>query len=139
MNEFLESESKRPAPERAQATTIHFSDCEGRAAGAVAVLEAEGKDPWLRTAVKGSGRGVKSHGQSGKLRRDQRRRLRGKPAERALVVAVPGGGQRSALAVNIDAKRSRVPERRLEVGGDLGCFGLRELGRSQRLMVGNNR
>src|SRR5271166_315284 len=95
-----------------------FSDGEGRRAGAIEVGESNGDEVALRSRPDTLASGVEPRRQSGKLRRDERRRLRGKPAEPALVVAMARRHDRRALVVDLDANRGGVAEGRSEIGGN---------------------
>ncbi len=95
-----------------------FSDGEGRRAGAIEVAESDRNEVALGSGHDSLASGIEPRWQGGKLRRDERRRLRGKPAERALIVAMTRRRDRRALVVDLDAKRGGVAEGRLEIGGD---------------------
>ena len=100
-----------------------FSD-GGWRAGAIEVAGSDGNGVALGSNRDISACGVDRRRQSRRVRRNQRRRLRGKPAERALIVAMAGRRERRALVVALDAERCGVAESRLQVGDDLGRVGL---------------
>ena len=81
--------------------------------------------------------GVKPHGQSRKLRRDERRGLRRKSAERALVVAMAGGTKRRVLARALRAEFNRGAEGRFEVGDSRRRFGPSNKWARKGLMIGD--
>ncbi len=117
---------KGTAAGRVQRLRRHtVSDGEGRRAGAVSLSGAGGNGAAFGRGPKDAAGGVEPHGQGGKLRRNQRRRLQPEPAKRTLIVAMADGGGWRALAVRFDAKRRGVAEGRLELGRDPGCLGFR--------------
>src|SRR5208337_5137190 len=76
------------------------SDSEGRRSRAVGLSGTAEKGKEVRPSADRMRIGVDPFRQGGRVGRDQRRRLYGKPAERALVVAAAGGRGRRAFAVS---------------------------------------
>ena len=75
--------------------------------------------------------------QGGRVGGDQRRSLRGKSAERALIAAASARRVRRILVVDLDAERRGIAEGRLELHGDGGRIGRGDEGGGKRLVIGN--
>ena len=129
---------RTPSLERGVANA-QCSDGEGRGSGAVGRGQAGVEGGELRRGADGSARRAEPLRNGGAVRRDKRGDLRGEPAERALIVAMAGRGERRrrALVVDLHAQKRGVSEGRLQVGGDRSRIRARDPGRGQRLVIGD--
>jgi hypothetical protein len=77
---------------------------------------------------------IKATGQGGQVRRDKRYGLRGKAAERALIVAMAGRRvlNRSLVVVDLDAELGGIAKERLKLGSNRRVVGAGESGRGHR-------
>ncbi len=115
--ESFESEDRRPSPAwgAGAAGRGQVSDREGRAAGAIVTDREGGNGAVFGRRAERPDSEVEARRESGQVRRDQRRRLRGELAERAMVVAIAPRGGGPVFAVRVDAERRRVAESRLQL------------------------